>query len=206
MITHGSWRDRSKYLKTTAMIQNIGTGIGLISQRSLWMVKGINLNISFGVWLILDSVVRRQMFLIENYKPQPGEKADAETIAQRAYDQARKEFYQLRLDQDVEREVAKEEAQHLGTHEEELFIYNNIGQSQIERNLKLEDDALEDWRNWAIKDIQDQKNKAASMFAGSMEEEATDNVEAADFTADVVAEMAKTSENDRKQDRRKKNL
>jgi Mitochondrial ribosomal protein S25 len=72
------------------------------------------------------------------------------------YDQARKEFYQLRLEQDVERQVEKEEALHYGAY---------FDGSEIERSLEKEDEAWEDWKTWAYGEIENDRHKAAGANA-----------------------------------------
>jgi small subunit ribosomal protein S23 len=112
------------------------------------------------------------MWIIQNEKPTPGEPTDPDSIRERAYDKARKEFYELRLQQDVERQVAKEEALHYGA-------YFDIG--AIERSLEKEDAAYEDWKKWALSEVEKDRHKQAGQLPGtaSTEEEVeTSEVEA----------------------------
>ena len=77
---------------------------------------------------------------------------DAKTIEERAYDQARKEFYKLRLENDVEREVLREEAQHLGQW---------LPPTENEKAFKYEDEAFEDWKKQALQDVEKDVAQAA---------------------------------------------
>ena len=78
------------------------------------------------------------------------------TLAQ-AYDQARKEFYELRLQEDVERRVAEEEAQATGAY---------FGKSTLEIGMELEDKVFEEWREWASAEIAEKEQKRAAMYTG----------------------------------------
>ena len=57
-----------------------------------------------------------------------------------AYDQARREFYQSRLQDDAEVRVAKEEALATGAY---------FGQTTIHVGAELEDESYESWRHCA---------------------------------------------------------
>ena len=74
-----------------------------------------------------------------------------------AYDQARKEFYALRLQQDVERRVAKEEAMSTGAY---------FGKSALEYGMQLEDKEWNVWRQWAIKESEAQSHRFAGAYTG----------------------------------------
>ena len=62
-----------------------------------------------------------------------------------AYDVARKEFYALRHEEEVERRVAKEEAMWTGAY---------FGKSFLEIGMQLEDKVYEGWKEWASKEIE----------------------------------------------------
>ena len=96
--------------------------------------------------LIIDSVVQRQMWLLHN---KPG------ITPAKAYDQARKEFYALRLREDVERRVAKEEALATGAY---------FGKTNLEVGMELEDQEYERWKAWASKEIIFTAQIQASMY------------------------------------------
>ncbi|CAD0094753.1 unnamed protein product [Aureobasidium vineae] len=61
-----------------------------------------------------------------------------------AYDKARKEFYDVRHTQDIERRVAREEA---------LWTGAEFGPSPLDVGMQLEDQKYEEWREWAAKEI-----------------------------------------------------
>jgi len=73
-------------------------------------------------------VVQRQLWLREN---------DAEMTAEKAYDTARKEFYDLRLQEDIERRIAIEEARACGA---------TFGKTYLELGVEMEEKYLEQWR------------------------------------------------------------
>lgn len=97
-----------------------------------------------------ESVVQRQMWLMEN-------KGLEETDA---YDHARREFYELRMKQDIERRVAAEEALAVGAH---------FGKSYLEIGIEMEQKALEMWKEVATADII--KRRGRSTFTVSDFEE-----------------------------------
>ncbi|MCJ1399044.1 RAM signaling network component [Xylographa trunciseda] len=72
-----------------------------------------------------------------------------------AYDQARREFYEERLQEDVERRVAKEEALATGAY---------FGKSMLEVGMELENREYERWREWAARDVLESKQRQASMY------------------------------------------
>jgi hypothetical protein len=61
-----------------------------------------------------------------------------------AYDKARKEFYDVRHTQEIERRVAREEA---------LWTGAEFGPSPLDIGMQLEDQKYEEWRGWAEKEI-----------------------------------------------------
>jgi hypothetical protein len=61
-----------------------------------------------------------------------------------AYDKARKEFYDVRHTQEIERRVAREEA---------LWTGAEFGPSPLAVGMQLEDQKYEEWRGWAAKEI-----------------------------------------------------
>lgn len=79
--------------------------------------------------------MQRQLWLLNNVP-------DMTTAM--AYDQARQEFYALRHEEDVERRIAKEEAQATGAY---------FGKSMLEISMELEDKVYEKWKQWALKEI-----------------------------------------------------
>ncbi|MCJ1475244.1 mitochondrial ribosomal small subunit component [Lambiella insularis] len=114
---------------------------------------------------------------------QPGRPLDGESVVQRqswlmhnvpnmskagAYDQARREFYEERLQEDVERRVAKEEALATGAY---------FGKSMLEVGMELEDKQYEKWKGWAVQDTAAQKERQASMYTGVESEDAAISAE-----------------------------
>lgn len=110
-----------------------------------------------------ESVVQRQMWLMQH---------EGLDEAQ-AYDKARKEFYFYRHREDVERRVAKEEALATGAY---------FGKGPIEIGMELENQQWEDWKAWALKEIEKEKQKAEAAYSG------TDSGE-----ADLTAEEQETA-------------
>ena len=101
----------------------------------------------------IHSVVQRQLWLRHHVK--------GITPAQ-AYDQARKEFYDLRLQEDVERRIAKEEATSTGAY---------FGKSALEIGMELEDKEYENWKEWASKEATLSQQRQAAMYTGVAESE-----------------------------------
>lgn len=81
------------------------------------------------------SVVQRQLWLIEKKSLSQAE----------AYDIARREFYRLRQEEEIEKRVALEEAKHVGAY---------FGLSRIDVSHILEDQQYEDWKVWAGKETE----------------------------------------------------
>ena len=75
----------------------------------------------------------------------------------KAYDKARKEFYELRLQEEVEQRVAKEEAQATGAH---------FGKSMLQIGMELEDQTYEKWKVWATKNAELIVQRNAAMYTG----------------------------------------
>lgn len=98
-----------------------------------------------------ESVVLRQAYLLAN-APKPKTPMQFKSLREETYDQARKEFYAKRMAQDVERQVAKEEAEHYGA-------FFDVG--EIERSLEKEDAAVEDWKKWAARQLELEQHQKA---------------------------------------------
>ncbi|KAM5469649.1 mitochondrial ribosomal small subunit component [Microsporum audouinii] len=95
-----------------------------------------------------ESVVQRQLHLL-NTVP--------DITKEEAYDIARREFYKLRLQEDVDRRIAQEEARATGAYFG--LDMNTIG-------MELENQEYERWKAWAETEIvMQQSNRAA--FAGT---------------------------------------
>jgi small subunit ribosomal protein S23 len=105
-----------------------------------------------------DSVIQRQLWLLHNVEGMTSTKA---------YDIARGEFYALRHEEDVERRVAKEEALSTGAY---------FGKSILEIGMELEDQAYEEWKAWAMKEIElftQQRDAAYTTFDTGDEKDTT---------------------------------
>lgn len=114
-----------------------------------------------------DSVVQRQRWLIENQNISRG----------RAYEQARKELYALRLQEDVERRVAKEEALASGAY---------FGKSAAEIGMELEDKEYERWREWANKQYVEEMQRRLAAYSGGNEGASADaRIDDIDSISDV---------------------
>jgi small subunit ribosomal protein S23 len=74
-----------------------------------------------------------------------------------AYDISRREFYHLRLQEDVERRIAQEEARAMGAY---------FGPDMHTVGMEMENQEYERWKEWAVKETQIQDQKAAA-FAGA---------------------------------------
>ena len=80
-----------------------------------------------------------------------------------AYDVARKEFYALRHEEEVERRVAREEASWTGAY---------FGKSALEVGMELEDKTYEAWKAWATREAEaiDLQRNAAYTGLGTANE------------------------------------
>lgn len=91
-----------------------------------------------------------------------------------AYDQARKEFYDLRLQQDTERRVAREEALATGGY---------FGRSAMDIGMELEDKEYERWKVWAEKQVELANQRQAAMYTGFEGVETEPEIESAELEA-----------------------
>jgi small subunit ribosomal protein S23 len=91
-----------------------------------------------------------------------------------AYDKARKEFYKLRLEQDVERQVAKEEAQYVGA---------KFGKGPNEIAMAFENQQWQNWKKWAEETVERRKHEQMAMYTGM---EAIDEPEIQAETSEAV--------------------
>lgn len=94
------------------------------------------------------SVIQRQLWLLHNVP---------HISLSQAYDQARKEFYALRHEEDIERRVAKEEALSTGAY---------FGKTILEVGMELEDRTYESWKEWALKEIEVIDQQKSSVYTG----------------------------------------
>jgi small subunit ribosomal protein S23 len=97
-----------------------------------------------------------------------------------AYDIARKEFYALRQEEEVERRVAKDEA---------LWVGAYFGKSVLEVGAELEDKTYESWKAWATKEVEaiERQRDAAYTGVGTDNEDdgSSESVDVEEETASV---------------------
>lgn len=103
-----------------------------------------------GKFLNGESCIQRTLYLLQN---------KANMSLEAAYDEARKEFYSARLQEDIERRVAPEEATHFGV---------DFGPSILEKGMEQEDKAYEEWREWAIREQEMRLQQRAGMAGAPM--------------------------------------
>ena len=96
------------------------------------------------------------MFLLHG-NPEAGQKPDPNMTPARAYDEARKEFYEMRLQEDIERRVAREEAMATGAY---------FGKTTLQISMELEDKIYEDWKAWASREVIQMEQRQAAMYTG----------------------------------------
>ncbi|KAL5345989.1 mitochondrial ribosomal small subunit component [Pseudogymnoascus australis] len=96
-----------------------------------------------------ESVIQRQLWLLKN---------EPNMTSAKAYDQARKEFYAIRHEEDVERRVAKEEALATGAY---------FGKSMLEIGMELEDKTYESWKEWAAKEVEIIEQQRSAQYTGA---------------------------------------
>lgn len=96
-----------------------------------------------------------------------------------AYDIARREFYRLRLREDIERRVAAEEAEAFGA---------DFGPSRLEIGMQLENEEFERWKKWARMEAQAQLNQEAT--AGAAQTAAAERESAPEGVLEESAEEA----------------
>ena len=101
----------------------------------------------------IGSVVQRQLWLRHN---------NLDITPAQVYDKARKEFYDLRLQEEIERRVAKEEATSTGAY---------FGPSALDIGMELEDKEYERWKTWAQKEIELRQQRNAAMYTGGVQSE-----------------------------------
>ncbi|KAJ0165731.1 37S ribosomal protein S25, mitochondrial [Colletotrichum tanaceti] len=85
-----------------------------------------------GLPLTGECVVQRQLWLMQNQK----------LNRDQAYDAARKEFYALRQEEEIEKRITREEARHVGAY---------FGKNRLAISQDLENKEFERWKGWAGK-------------------------------------------------------
>ncbi|KAI9872685.1 MAG: mitochondrial ribosomal small subunit component [Pleopsidium flavum] len=114
-----------------------------------------------------ESVVQRQLWLLNNVR---------DMTTAKAYDQARQEFYALRHEEDVERRIAKEEAQATGAY---------FGKSMLEISMELENKVYENWKQWALKEVITMEQTRDAAYTGLENESATVSKDNPEFEAQL---------------------
>ena len=111
-------------------------------------------------------------------RSQPG------TTKQAAYDMARQEFYSQRLQEDIERRVAREEAQSTGAY---------FGKSTLKVGMELEDQKYEEFKVWAMKENEELILRRSAMRSADTDASDSDSVEAdAAEEMEIMAELSPT--------------
>lgn len=122
-------------------------------------------------------MIQRQLWLLNNVP---------DITKSEAYDIARREFYRLRLQEDIERRVAAEEAEATGAE---------FGPKMLDLGMELENQEFERWKDWAKLEAQVMNQRAAS-FTGAPESAESEDAAALEDTAEeavtVTAEPAKS--------------
>lgn len=98
-----------------------------------------------------------------------------------AYDKARKEFYVLRHQEEVEKKVQREEAQWMGAQ---------FGKNALEVGMELEDTVFEKWKAHSKKEILLMQTRQDAAHASSIIDGEEEGSEDADETADPVVANA----------------
>ncbi|KAI0008444.1 mitochondrial ribosomal protein [Xylariaceae sp. FL0662B] len=138
---------------------------GKDAQRCDWS-KGLR---QPGMQLCGESVVQRQLWMMDNV---PG------ITKEKAYDIARREFYALRQEEEVERRIAKEEARMVGAY---------FGKSYLQIGVELEGEQYEAWKKWASKEIEFVRAEQSSAYTNFGNEETTaDNVDLDEMMSETV--------------------
>lgn len=105
-----------------------------------------------------SSVVQRQLYLL-NTVP--------DITKQEAYDIARKEFYKLRHQEDIERRVAQEEARATGAY---------FAPSLLEVGMELENQEYERWKEWSEQESALLLQKSSAQTPGGDPESSSSDV------------------------------
>ena len=113
-----------------------------------------------------EDVVQRQLYLLQTVP---------NITVNQAYDKARKEFYDVRRQEDIQRRIAAEEAEASGAY---------FGPSILQWSMQVENKQYDDWEEWSRKMVVEQMQRNAA-FAGD-----TTNVED-ELLEDVVEEDSK---------------
>jgi len=122
-------------------------------------VGQLEANMLEGSGLTACSVVQRQAWLMSNKG----------YTKMKAYDQARKEHYEDRQQQEIEARVAREEALHYGA---------TFGKSAIEVGMELENAEFDRWKVWAGEQVTLMEQAKAAAYTGVGTASATGELDA----------------------------
>lgn len=117
-----------------------------------------------GIPLSGESVIQRQLHFLASVP---------DITVSRAYDLARREFYDLRRQEDIRRRIAAEEAQATGAY---------FGKNILHWGMEIENKQYDDWEKWSRAAVAEQMQRTAA-FAGAtmaVEEENLSAIEAND--------------------------
>jgi small subunit ribosomal protein S23 len=95
-----------------------------------------------------------------------------------AYDVARKEFYALRHEEEVERRIAKEEALWTGAY---------FGKGVLEIGMQLEDQVYESWKVWATKEVETHERTRQAAYTSVGDAEQVEEIEDVPVEEPVLA-------------------
>ncbi|KAK0651622.1 mitochondrial ribosomal protein S25 [Cercophora newfieldiana] len=101
-----------------------------------------------GMKLSGECVVQRQMWLMENQG----------LSKEQAYDTARREFYKLRHQEEIDARIAVEEARMVGAY---------FGKTLLQVGVEIEGHQYENWKSWATREITMSKSSSDSALSPS---------------------------------------
>jgi small subunit ribosomal protein S23 len=101
-----------------------------------------------------------------------------------AYDVARREFYRLRQEEQIEKRIAVEEARHVGGY---------FAMTRMDVGMQLEGREFENWKKWAKKEMelqQARQNEVVDSYQGAAEGDG----EGADDVVDIEDVLPKETQ------------
>lgn len=87
---------------------------------------------------------------------------------EQAYDQARKEFYKLRQQEEIEQRIAVEEARMYGAY---------FGKTQLQVGMELESNIYERWKTWATDEIAKAETERSAAYTNVVDTEESEELE-----------------------------